>query len=163
MMKKTVAVDLDGVLARYDGWKGVDHIGEPIPGARAFVRVLRQQFEVVVYTTRCNAELNREGAELLRNRIRHWLEAHGFEYDHIHAEQGKPPATAYIDDRAVSCRPQDYENPVDAFADAIWEARELAEPDDPEAAKVPGYPADRIIPVLAAIRTELQRDMAREP
>lgn len=26
-----IGVDLDGTLARYDGWKGVDHIGEPIP------------------------------------------------------------------------------------------------------------------------------------
>lgn len=25
-----IGVDLDGTLARYDGWKGVDHIGEPI-------------------------------------------------------------------------------------------------------------------------------------
>ena len=27
----TIAVDLDGTLARYDGWKGIDHIGDPIP------------------------------------------------------------------------------------------------------------------------------------
>lgn len=25
-----IGVDLDGTLAHYDGWKGVDHIGEPI-------------------------------------------------------------------------------------------------------------------------------------
>lgn len=25
------AVDLDGTLAHYDGWRGEDHIGDPIP------------------------------------------------------------------------------------------------------------------------------------
>ena len=25
-----VGVDLDGTLAHWDGWKGVEHIGEPI-------------------------------------------------------------------------------------------------------------------------------------
>lgn len=27
-----IGVDLDGTLALYDGWKGADHIGDPIPG-----------------------------------------------------------------------------------------------------------------------------------
>jgi len=26
-----IGVDLDGTLAHYDGWKGIEHIGEPIP------------------------------------------------------------------------------------------------------------------------------------
>ena len=26
-----IGVDLDGTLAQYDGWKGTEHIGEPIP------------------------------------------------------------------------------------------------------------------------------------
>ena len=26
-----IGVDLDGTLALYDGWKGEDHIGEPVP------------------------------------------------------------------------------------------------------------------------------------
>lgn len=30
-MKGWIGVDLDGTLAHYDGWKGEDHIGEPIP------------------------------------------------------------------------------------------------------------------------------------
>ena len=28
--KAWIGVDLDGTLARYDGWKGIEHIGEPI-------------------------------------------------------------------------------------------------------------------------------------
>ncbi len=30
-MDRYIAVDLDGTLAEYHGWVGVDHIGEPIP------------------------------------------------------------------------------------------------------------------------------------
>ena len=26
--------DLDGTLAKYDGWKGIDHIGEPVKPSR---------------------------------------------------------------------------------------------------------------------------------
>lgn len=29
--KGWIGIDLDGTLAHYDGWKGVEHIGEPIP------------------------------------------------------------------------------------------------------------------------------------
>lgn len=107
-MKKTVCIDLDGVLADYsEGWKGVDHIGEPIPGAQEFVKRVREIAEVVIYTTRCNEEVNKpEKAHLLRNRVAAWLDKHGFEYDHVYAEQGKPIAVAYIDDRAVPCAPQ---------------------------------------------------------
>ncbi len=39
---KSVAIDLDGVLATYDGWKGADHIGKPIDGARAFLKELKR-------------------------------------------------------------------------------------------------------------------------
>lgn len=164
-MKKTVAVDLDGVLARYDGWRGIDHIGEPIPGARAFVRVLREQFEVVIFTTRCNTKLNREGANLLRNRIRDWLDQHGFEYDDIHTDQGKPAAVAYVDDRAVECRPESYENPIDCFTDAILDVQDLADPSEfIKKHKVPTYPMDKIldhVPELMDVRRKLQRAMGQ--
>ncbi len=33
-----IAVDLDGTLAHYDGWKGIEHIGEPIPAMLARVK-----------------------------------------------------------------------------------------------------------------------------
>lgn len=26
-----IGVDLDGTLAHYDGWKGVEHVGHPVP------------------------------------------------------------------------------------------------------------------------------------
>lgn len=107
-MKKTICVDLDGVLAQYDGWKGVDHIGDPIPGAVDFTKELSQLGDVVIFTTRCNPEVNKPSAvHLLVNRVREWLDRHGFEYADIYAGTGKPIASAYIDDRAIRCRPQE--------------------------------------------------------
>lgn len=110
-MQKSIAVDLDGVLARYDGWRGVDHIGEPLPGAAEFLRRLKAMgARVVIYTTRTNADPavseRRESVEMLTQRVRLWLDAHGLPYDEIYVGQGKPLASAYVDDRAVPCLPQ---------------------------------------------------------
>lgn len=48
-----IGVDLDGTLAHYEGWKGIDHIGEPIP---AMVERVKQWLEegqtVKIFTAR---------------------------------------------------------------------------------------------------------------
>lgn len=120
--KPTVAVDLDGVLASYDGWKGIDHIGDPIPGAQDFLAGLRERYRVVIHTTRCAAVNCRDGvtAYELEQKVHTWLERHGFEVDGVYAGMGKPLAAAYIDDRAVSCRPQqDARGERFAYAEAL--------------------------------------------
>jgi hypothetical protein len=33
-----IGVDLDGTLAEYHGWRGADHIGDPVPAMMARVR-----------------------------------------------------------------------------------------------------------------------------
>jgi hypothetical protein len=118
-MKKNVCVDLDGVLAEYGSWKGLDHIGEPVLGAQGFMERLSEYANVIVHTVRCSSEINsKEAPHLLVNRVRKWLDKHGFKYDHIWSEPGKPLADAYVDDRAVPCRPQDFGSSV-AFAGAM--------------------------------------------
>lgn len=48
-----IGVDLDGTLARYDGWKGSTHIGEPVPLMLARVKDwLSQGMEVRIFTAR---------------------------------------------------------------------------------------------------------------
>jgi hypothetical protein len=50
-----IAVDLDGTLAEYHGWKGIEHIGKPIPAMVDKVKgLLATGFEVVIFTARAN-------------------------------------------------------------------------------------------------------------
>jgi hypothetical protein len=119
-VKKTVCVDVDGVLADYhQGFRGLNIIGDPIKGAREFMRELCDSYYVVVYTTRCKTfpegargpegqvETGRSDAHVLVNLIVNWLERHDIPYDEVYIGQGKPFAAAYVDDRAVCCQPQD--------------------------------------------------------
>lgn len=127
-MRKTVCVDLDGVLADYSGgWKGLDHIGEPVPGAVEFTKRLAAFADVLVFTTRCCEDLaGRNGmkAPLLRKLVKDWLDRHGFAYHEIWTGQGKPIAAAYIDDRAVQCAPQKFGGEAQ-FAHAVAAAQAL--------------------------------------
>jgi hypothetical protein len=48
-----IGVDLDGTLARYDGWQGEEHIGEPIAPMLARVKAwLAQGLDVRIFTAR---------------------------------------------------------------------------------------------------------------
>lgn len=48
-----IGVDLDGTLAYYDGWKGEDHIGEPIaPMVQRVKDWLEQGITVKIFTAR---------------------------------------------------------------------------------------------------------------
>jgi len=108
-MRKTVAVDLDGVLAQYSGWKGALVIGEPLPGAVDFVKELLTFADVVVHTSRVSPDEQANGAGFAHapSVVTDWLKRHGFpEEVKVWAQWGKPIASAYVDDRAVLCQPQ---------------------------------------------------------
>lgn len=52
-MSGWIGVDLDGTLAHYDGWKGSDHIGAPVPAMLARVKAwLADGHEVRIFTAR---------------------------------------------------------------------------------------------------------------
>ena len=135
-MRKTVCVDLDGVLAAYDKWRGIEHFGEPLPGAVEFTIRLGQFSNVLIFTGRCRekqadcAELGygknddlRSAAEL-QKLVADWLNKHGFHYDGIWTAPGKPIAAAYVDDRSVVCRPQE-NNPEYGFCEAEHQVKKL--------------------------------------
>jgi hypothetical protein len=106
-LKETVCVDFDGVIVKHD-WRGVDYFAEILPGAKDFLENLSKKYEVVIFTCRCTESINGiEKKNLLVNRVRQFLEDNELPYDRIWAEQGKPIAKAYIDDRGISCRPED--------------------------------------------------------
>lgn len=112
MKKERVCVDLDGTLADYSkGWQGVRKIGDPLPGAQAFLDRLSKFAHIVIFTTRCCVAVNGDKenitAEEVRTIVQEWLDAHQLAWDEVYIGQGKPIASAYIDDRAISCTPQD--------------------------------------------------------
>lgn len=93
----TFAFDFDGVLAKYDGWKGHHHMGEPIEGMRELLLSLKEfGHTIIIFTTRgCN-------------EIHEWCEKYNMPHDYINHNPllqgnnpGKPIADFYIDDRAV--------------------------------------------------------------
>ena len=92
---KTVVFDFDGVIHSYtSGWKGSAIIPDPpVPGIReAIAEIRRAGYDVVVVSTRCNT-LDGYAA------IREWLYRNKIVVDDVKVE--KPPAIAYIDDRAI--------------------------------------------------------------
>ena len=58
----------------------------------------------------------------MKIRIIDWLEKYKFPYTDVYIGQGKPRASAYIDDRAVHCSPQTDNN---AFKSALSATRSL--------------------------------------
>jgi predicted HAD superfamily phosphohydrolase YqeG len=88
-MAKTICLDFDGVLNTYDGWKGEDNLFEPRKGAKDFVNdLITRGFKVVIHSTR------------KPEKIEKWLVDNNFPPIEVHAT--KPPAVAYLDDRAVT-------------------------------------------------------------
>jgi hydroxymethylpyrimidine pyrophosphatase-like HAD family hydrolase len=93
----TIAVDFDGVIADYDGWKGNQTFGSPRSDVIEALQVLRSEgWKIVIYSTR--------GVE----EIKPYLIANTVPFDEINQNSSyrtggtKPVATVYWDDRA--CR-----------------------------------------------------------
>ncbi len=88
-----VCVDLDGVLNTFDEWRGADYFHPPRDGAREFLAGLKASgFQVVVLTVRWH------------EWVRAWLAEHRLAEFVDEVTDRKPPAHAYVDDRAVCFR-----------------------------------------------------------
>lgn len=97
---KIVALDFDATIADYDGWKGPDHKGMLLDGAKEFLEELVDMgFELVIMTSRP------------LGGIPEWLEEN--EIDHLIKDitNHKIAAYCYLDDRAISFR-NDFEEAI---------------------------------------------------
>lgn len=75
-MKHWLAVDLDGTLAYYDGWKGVEIIGAPIPEMVQRVKTwLGSGHDVRIFTARASEPDPDERAKAIRF-VEGWCEQH---------------------------------------------------------------------------------------
>lgn len=94
----TIAVDLDGTLAKPGPFKGPDHFYLPRRGAAKFMKGLKAKGHRVIINT-CRGD---------KESIEEWLNEHGIPYDHVNDNPDQPDGTsdkivadAYVDDRAV--------------------------------------------------------------
>lgn len=94
--RRTIAVDFDGVIANYDGWRGEQMFGSPRHDVRNALLALRGEgWKIVVHTARDSSA------------VEPYLRQAQVPYDEINAntdypnQSPKPVATIYWDDRAV--------------------------------------------------------------
>lgn len=74
MVNGWIGVDLDRTLAHYDKWRGVTHIGKPIPPMVDFVKALLGHGEEVrIFTARCAPPNDYEEVE---KAVGDWCEEH---------------------------------------------------------------------------------------
>ncbi|MBR1425745.1 hypothetical protein IJ579_09320 [bacterium] len=87
--KRTVLLDLDGVLNQYNGKFEADFIPPPLNGAKEFLEKLSQRFDVKLFTT--------------RNRLlaAKWLIEHRLDIYISDITNVKEPAWLHIDDRCL--------------------------------------------------------------
>lgn len=116
MAKQTVCVDVDGTLAQYDKWRGIHEIGDPFPNAKEWMEKLSKKYTIVIFTCRTHLGMNakevpfefshsrQEQISYLVHLVEEWLRKHQIPFDRVYAEQGKPPATIYFDDRGVTVK-----------------------------------------------------------
>ncbi len=94
-MKGWIGVDLDGTLAHYGEWKGIEHIGRPIPKMVERVkRWIGQGKKVKIFTARATRP------EALKH-IRDWLEENGLPRDLEITNQKDLGMIELWDDRCV--------------------------------------------------------------
>lgn len=95
---KTLVFDFDGTIHSYtSGWQGPTTIPDPpVDGMReALANLHASGYEIIINSTRCNYLDGRAA-------IRRWLAKYGMAEYVDRIVTTKPPAIAYIDDRAIN-------------------------------------------------------------
>ena len=97
---KTIAIDFDGVISEYNGWRGKGVFGPPTPGVLyALTQFKETGYIVIVYTCRLEIDL-----------IKEYMEKHNLPYDYINfspvniiqdLHPAKVAADVYIDDKGL--------------------------------------------------------------
>jgi hypothetical protein len=101
---KTICFDFDGVIAHYDGWKGVDVFGKPNWDVIDAMKQLKANldYSIIIWTTR-----------KVTPALKAYLSRNNIPYDSINSSRHNPPMTSskpiyhvIIDDRAIGYRGQ---------------------------------------------------------
>lgn len=86
----TIAVDFDGVLNKYNGWKGERDLSIPQSGVEYFLKKLNDTYSVIIFTVRDT------------DYVKEWLIKYKLDKYVFHVTNMKPKAVAYIDDRSIN-------------------------------------------------------------
>lgn len=100
---KILAVDFDSVVHMYSkGWQNGEIYDSVVPGTKETLEKLYNEgYKILIYSTRCNPAYQVKGGPVQKNLVKNYLDEHEIPYHDIHIG-GKPKATMYIDDRAIS-------------------------------------------------------------
>ena len=87
--KKTIAIDLDGVLNEYNGKYDEHNIPNIKAGAKEFIIELSKDYKLILFTTRDN------------KKVKDWLIKNDIDKYFDNITNTKPLASIYLDDRAL--------------------------------------------------------------
>jgi len=93
MERKTIAVDLDGIITKEEEWQGPEHFGELIPGVIEKLEKYSKDHELILHSCRLAGHYG----DTLR-----FLERVGILEYFSKCTAVKPPADHYLDNRASS-------------------------------------------------------------
>lgn len=88
-MKKSLLIDVDGVMARYDGNYVPGTLSDPVEGTQDALNKLRSKYLLTAFTSR--------DLDIFKS----WADKHGIGYDNF---VQKPLCFAMLDDRAIQFR-----------------------------------------------------------
>lgn len=90
MIKKTILIDLDGVLNTYDGKYDKNYIPPVKDGAYQLIKELSEDFKIVIFTTRNSLVASK------------WVIQNGLDKYIENVTNVKEPAYLIIDDRCIN-------------------------------------------------------------
>ena len=100
-----IGIDLDGTLAEYDGWKGVEHIGKPIPSMVKRVKEwISEGKDVRIFTARVCMSQSKKDLTTAHEAISAWCRKYIGKELKITAEKDWKLIKLW-DDRCVSVIP----------------------------------------------------------
>jgi hypothetical protein len=114
--RKTIACDLDGTLAEYDRWRGIEHIGKPIERTLRRVRAaLAAGHAVEIFTARVAFA---DDADTAGKYIEDWCRQHVGQVLPVTCIKGGH-FTEFWDDRAVGVH-KNAGRERHNYTDTIW-------------------------------------------
>ena len=91
--RKTLAIDLDGIILEYDGWKGPKHFGKIIEGVKERLEKLSRDNDLILFSTRVDGYKHLVNKQLFLEGILEYF---------IKVTAVKPPADFFLDDKCCS-------------------------------------------------------------